>query len=440
MRADLMGRSARNAEAGNVCDAAAYSESDAGGRREVVCAPLSIVDCVHHWEGDAQHWREKPMPAAAGATRMEEEGGDSFVWRGGPPCGVWVCGTRKERDRSRAEVEVEVVARAGYGERGSELVNAVRYAKMRGGHARAEPRGSDGRDLHEDRQGLEAVHDSRCRGVERSWTLLLYAWGTMRVRSPASIVGSVKVAACHEVRSWRTMSCEASNRVGTPCRQRGASDGVMRVGKAILNDCLLNGYLVDRTRIPVTHSLPVLVKTDHIYVKSNKAVVVANGEEIDSEPTGNISSTTPEGLSGRPFFITQAILASPTRRAVVDEAGSRFVSTERGLTTESVEVGVARRTTNQSYPRMHHSKYWMIVTPFLQQIGKRGMANPVGSEVDRARNGMKKKKPSGSEARLSEINSRAKTPADELNIMWLSRSGTADYVWIKWSDESARET
>ncbi|KAJ6470798.1 P-loop containing nucleoside triphosphate hydrolase protein, partial [Mycena vitilis] len=39
------------------------------------------------------------------------------------------------------------------------------------------------------------------------------------------------------------------------------------VGKAILNDYLLNGPLADRTRILVTHWLHVLDKTDYIYVR-----------------------------------------------------------------------------------------------------------------------------------------------------------------------------
>ncbi|KAJ7270615.1 multidrug resistance-associated ABC transporter [Mycena haematopus] len=38
------------------------------------------------------------------------------------------------------------------------------------------------------------------------------------------------------------------------------------VGKAILEDCILNGPLADRTRILVTHALHVLDKTDYIYV------------------------------------------------------------------------------------------------------------------------------------------------------------------------------
>ena len=38
------------------------------------------------------------------------------------------------------------------------------------------------------------------------------------------------------------------------------------VGKAILENCLLNGPLADKTRILVTHTLHVLDKTDYIYV------------------------------------------------------------------------------------------------------------------------------------------------------------------------------
>ncbi|KAG6863993.1 hypothetical protein C0991_001277, partial [Blastosporella zonata] len=41
------------------------------------------------------------------------------------------------------------------------------------------------------------------------------------------------------------------------------------VGRAILDQCLLNGPLANRTRILVTHSLHVLDKTDYIYVMDN---------------------------------------------------------------------------------------------------------------------------------------------------------------------------
>ncbi|RXW15854.1 hypothetical protein EST38_g10001 [Candolleomyces aberdarensis] len=45
------------------------------------------------------------------------------------------------------------------------------------------------------------------------------------------------------------------------------------VGKAILENCLLNGPLSDRTRILVTHSLHVLDKLDYIYVMDNGEVI-----------------------------------------------------------------------------------------------------------------------------------------------------------------------
>ena len=41
------------------------------------------------------------------------------------------------------------------------------------------------------------------------------------------------------------------------------------VGKAILEECLLDGPLADKTRILVTHTLHVLARTDYIYVMDN---------------------------------------------------------------------------------------------------------------------------------------------------------------------------
>ena len=45
------------------------------------------------------------------------------------------------------------------------------------------------------------------------------------------------------------------------------------VGKYILDHCLLQGPLSNRTRILVTHSLHVLDKVDYIYVMDNAAIV-----------------------------------------------------------------------------------------------------------------------------------------------------------------------
>ena len=44
------------------------------------------------------------------------------------------------------------------------------------------------------------------------------------------------------------------------------------VGKAILENCVLNGPLEDRTRILVTHTLHVLDKTDYIYVMEDGVI------------------------------------------------------------------------------------------------------------------------------------------------------------------------
>ncbi|CAL1711021.1 unnamed protein product [Somion occarium] len=45
------------------------------------------------------------------------------------------------------------------------------------------------------------------------------------------------------------------------------------VGKQILENCLLNGPLADKTRVMATHALHVLDKTDYIYVMDNGAIV-----------------------------------------------------------------------------------------------------------------------------------------------------------------------
>lgn len=44
------------------------------------------------------------------------------------------------------------------------------------------------------------------------------------------------------------------------------------VGKAILENCILNGPFADRTRILVTHALHVLDKADYIYVMDDGTI------------------------------------------------------------------------------------------------------------------------------------------------------------------------
>jgi ABC-type bacteriocin/lantibiotic exporter with double-glycine peptidase domain len=44
------------------------------------------------------------------------------------------------------------------------------------------------------------------------------------------------------------------------------------VGRAILDECLLNGPLSSTTRVLVTHALHVLDKTDYIYIIDNGVI------------------------------------------------------------------------------------------------------------------------------------------------------------------------
>ena len=61
------------------------------------------------------------------------------------------------------------------------------------------------------------------------------------------------------------------------------------VGKYILDHCLLEGPLANRTRILVTHSLHVLDKVDYIYVMVN-GVIIEQGTH--SVRIGSINETT----------------------------------------------------------------------------------------------------------------------------------------------------
>ncbi|KAJ7832830.1 multidrug resistance-associated ABC transporter [Mycena leptocephala] len=109
------------------------------------------------------------------------------------------------------------------------------------------------------------------------------------------------------------------------------------VGKAILEECILHGPLADRTRILVTHALHVLDKADYIYrggtyqalmkdgvafsrlmeeygnldqedhtstVKGDKAVIVADDEEIDAKKEQAALMQTEERTTGAVSFET----------------------------------------------------------------------------------------------------------------------------------------
>ena len=53
------------------------------------------------------------------------------------------------------------------------------------------------------------------------------------------------------------------------------------VGKQILENCLLNGPLANKTRIMATHALHVLDKTDYIYVMDNGVIVEQGAFQVN---------------------------------------------------------------------------------------------------------------------------------------------------------------
>ena len=62
------------------------------------------------------------------------------------------------------------------------------------------------------------------------------------------------------------------------------------VGKAILENCLLNGPLADKTRILVTHALHVLDKTDYIYVMEDGVIIEQGTYSVGYPGTPRLTS------------------------------------------------------------------------------------------------------------------------------------------------------
>lgn len=56
------------------------------------------------------------------------------------------------------------------------------------------------------------------------------------------------------------------------------------VGKAILENCLISGPLMKKTRILVTHALHVLDKTDYIYVMDEGVIIEQGTYEVRLSP------------------------------------------------------------------------------------------------------------------------------------------------------------
>lgn len=67
------------------------------------------------------------------------------------------------------------------------------------------------------------------------------------------------------------------------------------VGKDILDQCLLQGPLADKTRILVTHAIPVLKHADYVYMMENGVIA----EE------GRYQVITHQNRSGMRFLINR---------------------------------------------------------------------------------------------------------------------------------------
>jgi ATP-binding cassette, subfamily C (CFTR/MRP), member 1 len=53
------------------------------------------------------------------------------------------------------------------------------------------------------------------------------------------------------------------------------------VGKDILEQCLLQGPLADKTRVLVTHAIPVLKHADYVYMMENGVVTEEGTYQVD---------------------------------------------------------------------------------------------------------------------------------------------------------------
>ena len=54
------------------------------------------------------------------------------------------------------------------------------------------------------------------------------------------------------------------------------------VGKHILEHCVLQGPLADKTRILVTHAIPVLKHADYVYLMENGVIIEEGRYQVDS--------------------------------------------------------------------------------------------------------------------------------------------------------------
>ncbi|EJD45474.1 cadmium ion transporter [Auricularia subglabra TFB-10046 SS5] len=97
------------------------------------------------------------------------------------------------------------------------------------------------------------------------------------------------------------------------------------VGKAILDNCLINGPLSDRTRILVTHALHVLPHVDYVYVLDRGRIVEQGHFKELLANGGELSRIIDE------FGTSDTTLGKPKTKDATDEAGEATKDTADAL-------------------------------------------------------------------------------------------------------------
>ncbi|KAF7373650.1 Oligomycin resistance ATP-dependent permease YOR1 [Mycena sanguinolenta] len=143
------------------------------------------------------------------------------------------------------------------------------------------------------------------------------------------------------------------------------------VGKAILQDCILNGPLADRTRILVTHALHVLDKADYIYVMDNGVIkeqgtyetLMREGVVFSKlmEEYGNLDEEHASGSKG-------------TKKAAAADADQEDVDAKKGQTAlmqeEERNIGAVTVETYGKYLKFAGGLVWAPIILLLLTLAQ----------------------------------------------------------------------
>ena len=149
------------------------------------------------------------------------------------------------------------------------------------------------------------------------------------------------------------------------------------VGKAIVDNCLVNGPLSDRTRILVTHALHILPHVDYVYVL-DRGRIVEHGNYKELVSNGGELARLIDEFGSTDAGLKKGVAAVPTAAAeeVTKTSGDALMQEEdrnTGSIATSVYVQVRSGRTRRA-PRIADLPYSSLMRLAGPSSGSRGFS------------------------------------------------------------------